>query len=275
MDGNLLSRKKLINKNIFWPNGLTLDLFQRRMYWIDAKLQQMEVATLDGKNRKVLKRTGFFHPFAMDNFAEQIYWTDWKSDKLNRVSKFDQKNVKSIKDGLFAPMDIKVFHKSKQPPGKNRCGADKHGCSDVCLLGNQFGVPVATCACPRGKVFVQESTKKCSGKYEPRQSKKVYTTPPSIATTQSTRKKVDGGKTDTQSKLDKAVSGGVGAGTIVAILLAIVIAVVLVGVVVWYMKRRNSGKNHVTYYKDMSTKPLEDDFDIEQDEIGDMTQIST
>ena len=84
---------------------------------MDAKLKHLEVCDTDGGNRKVLKSTGFKHPFAIDNFAEFIYWTDWKSDKLTSVSKFDSSKVNVIKNGLFAPMDVKVFHKSKQPPG--------------------------------------------------------------------------------------------------------------------------------------------------------------
>ena len=274
MDGEEGTRQKLVDKNIFWPNGLTLDLAQKKLYWIDAKLQQLEVANMDGSNRLVIKRTGFYHPFAMDNFGDQIYWTDWKSDKLNRISKFDF-HVNQVKSGLFAPMDIKVFHKSKQPPGQNRCGLHKNGCSHLCLLANHQGKPSASCRCPRGMSL--SGLTKCVGTYKPRTSRKHKPTSPPTSAPQSTRKNVSKpGIMDKDKATGKKVSSkGVGTGTIVAILLAILVAIVLLCALLWYLKRRSSNKNHVKYYKDMSTKPLEDDFDMEPDEMGEVTQIAT
>lgn len=58
MDGNLETREKLVKTGIVWPNGLTLDLAQRKMYWIDAKLKRVEVADLHGNNRRVIKDEG-------------------------------------------------------------------------------------------------------------------------------------------------------------------------------------------------------------------------
>ena len=58
MDGDNTTRQMLIEKEIYWPNGLTLDLIQRKMYWIDAKLQRVEAANLDGTMRIVIKGSG-------------------------------------------------------------------------------------------------------------------------------------------------------------------------------------------------------------------------
>lgn len=58
MDGDVDTRIKLVHTDIQWPNGLTLDLAQRKMYWIDAKLRRVEVADLLGNNRKVIKDQG-------------------------------------------------------------------------------------------------------------------------------------------------------------------------------------------------------------------------
>ena len=58
MDGALETRQKIISEDITWPNGLTLDLVQKRVYWIDAKLRRLEVADFDGRNRKVLVNSG-------------------------------------------------------------------------------------------------------------------------------------------------------------------------------------------------------------------------
>ena len=66
MDGDVNTRIKLISEDIKWPNGLTLDLAQRKMYWIDAKLRRVEVSDLLGNNRKIIKNNGacvFIIPF--------------------------------------------------------------------------------------------------------------------------------------------------------------------------------------------------------------------
>ena len=60
MDGNTNTRLKLITKDIVWPNGLTLDLAQRKMYWIDAKLKRVEVADMLGGKRSVIKDDGIY-----------------------------------------------------------------------------------------------------------------------------------------------------------------------------------------------------------------------
>jgi len=49
MDG--LSRQKLIDTNIFWPNGLTLDYAEERIYWADGKLNYIHSCAMDGTRR--------------------------------------------------------------------------------------------------------------------------------------------------------------------------------------------------------------------------------
>lgn len=50
MDGN--RRKSVIVDQIFWPNGLTIDYTESRIYWADAKHHVIEKATFDGRDRK-------------------------------------------------------------------------------------------------------------------------------------------------------------------------------------------------------------------------------
>lgn len=44
-------RKVLVNQNIYWPNGLTIDLQDQKLYWADAKLSFIHRANLDGSGR--------------------------------------------------------------------------------------------------------------------------------------------------------------------------------------------------------------------------------
>lgn len=50
MDGS--RRKSVIIDQIFWPNGLTIDYTESKIYWADAKHHVIERAMFDGQDRK-------------------------------------------------------------------------------------------------------------------------------------------------------------------------------------------------------------------------------
>ncbi len=52
MDGSY--RTVLVNESLAWPNGLALDLTERKMYWADAGLDKIEVSNMDGSERTLL-----------------------------------------------------------------------------------------------------------------------------------------------------------------------------------------------------------------------------
>lgn len=49
MDGS--TRKIIVDSDIYWPNGLTIDLEEQKLYWADAKLSFIHRANLDGSFR--------------------------------------------------------------------------------------------------------------------------------------------------------------------------------------------------------------------------------
>ncbi|KAL1459847.1 hypothetical protein WDU94_011800 [Cyamophila willieti] len=50
MDGS--NPRPFIQTEIHWPNDLTVDHFGSRLYWIDAKLKNIESVRLDGTDRR-------------------------------------------------------------------------------------------------------------------------------------------------------------------------------------------------------------------------------
>lgn len=50
MDGD--KRKTVIYDEIFWPNGLTIDYTESKIYWADAKHHVIERAAFDGRDRR-------------------------------------------------------------------------------------------------------------------------------------------------------------------------------------------------------------------------------
>ena len=53
MDGS--HRSTILEESLHWPNGITLDIILDRIYWIDAKLNLIGSADLDGSNSRVGK----------------------------------------------------------------------------------------------------------------------------------------------------------------------------------------------------------------------------
>ena len=49
MDGS--NRSVIVEDRITWPNGLTLDFINDRIYWADAREDYIQFASLDGTNR--------------------------------------------------------------------------------------------------------------------------------------------------------------------------------------------------------------------------------
>lgn len=51
MDGT--NDKPFVSNDIHWPNGLTIDFPNQRLYWTDAKKMSLESIRLDGTDRRV------------------------------------------------------------------------------------------------------------------------------------------------------------------------------------------------------------------------------
>ena len=128
MDGNETTREKLISRAIIWPNGLSLDLERGKLFWVDAELNKVEVANLDGTGRRILTRGNIGFPFALTNIGGWLYWSDWKGDRILATKKTDAaRNVKVFRAGLTNPMGLKAYDGSKQRAG-NRIATN-------CLIG--------------------------------------------------------------------------------------------------------------------------------------------
>ena len=63
LDGT--GRRTVINSDLEWPNGLTIDYSTQQIYWVDALLDKIETADFSGKNRAVLKSNITTHCFGL------------------------------------------------------------------------------------------------------------------------------------------------------------------------------------------------------------------
>lgn len=104
MDGG--ERMTVIADDLIWPNGLSVDVIGNKIYWNDAKRHVIEMADLDGLNRKVLIQ-GVEHPYGLTLTKDFIYWSDWLTKSLHRANKTTGLNRTVIIDNLEGIMDIR------------------------------------------------------------------------------------------------------------------------------------------------------------------------
>ncbi|CAA9998006.1 unnamed protein product [Nesidiocoris tenuis] len=83
MDGT--NRSTIISTKIYWPNGLTLDIANKRVYFADSKLDFIDFCNYDGSERyQVVAGSHYLlHPHSITLFEDVVYWTD---RQLNRCT---------------------------------------------------------------------------------------------------------------------------------------------------------------------------------------------
>ncbi|XP_049944498.1 vitellogenin receptor-like [Schistocerca serialis cubense] len=132
---------------VHWPNGITIDIGNERLYWVDAKLQSIESVNLDGSDRRVILETAVKHPFSIAVFENTLYWSDWEDQQIASCHKFTGKNYKVMLRSLRSHIyGIKIYHPALHPSMENPC--KDAGCSDICMLAPNSSY---TCACPVDK----------------------------------------------------------------------------------------------------------------------------
>ncbi|KAK7915952.1 hypothetical protein WMY93_011713 [Mugilogobius chulae] len=156
MDGS--NRSVIIEEKITWPNGLTLDFINDRIYWADAREDYIAFASLDGTNRHIVLAQDIPHIFAMTLFEEYIYWTDWETKSITRAHKTQGTNKTMLISTLHRPMDIHIYHGTRQPEVEGHpCQINNGGCSNLCLLSPGGGFK---CACPTN-FYLAADNKQC------------------------------------------------------------------------------------------------------------------
>ncbi|XP_035827354.1 low-density lipoprotein receptor-related protein 2 [Aplysia californica] len=142
MAGN--QRQAIVSTDLGWPNGLTIDFEEEKIYWADAQKDRIERAGLDGNYREVIVETTV-HPFSLTVFGFYIYWTDWTLRGIYRAEKHTGANMKMLVQGLSTrPMGVTVYSQEKQKCSNNPCAVFNGGCSHSCHPGPE-GTVECTC----------------------------------------------------------------------------------------------------------------------------------
>ncbi|KAK9680220.1 Low-density lipoprotein receptor domain class A [Popillia japonica] len=147
MDGT--NRSVIINTKIYWPNGLTLDIANQRVYFADSKLDYIDFCYYNGTGRQqVLAGSHYLlHPHSLTIFEDTLYWTDRQLNRVLSAHKFKGNNQTVISHLISQPLSIHVNHPSLQPITANSC--ENQPCQHICLLSPSSSQGY-TCKCKPG-----------------------------------------------------------------------------------------------------------------------------
>ncbi|XP_048725147.2 low-density lipoprotein receptor-related protein 2 isoform X1 [Caretta caretta] len=151
MDGK--NKTVIISTKLEWPNGLTIDYTNDKLYWADAHLNYIEYSDLEGRHRHTVYDGTLPHPFAVTVFEDTIYWTDWNTRTVEKGNKYNGSGRTVLVNTTHRPFDIHVYHPYRQPIVNNPCGTNNGGCSHLCLI--KVGGQGYSCECPDNFMVVQ------------------------------------------------------------------------------------------------------------------------
>ncbi|XP_071118978.1 low-density lipoprotein receptor-related protein 5-like [Haliotis cracherodii] len=95
-------RTTLVATDLIWPNGITLDKLNGRLYWCDAKRKVIESVSLDGGSRRVLLSETNAHYFDIFHHQGRLYFTDWHKKRSILYIPVSGGNVSSLESHGFS-----------------------------------------------------------------------------------------------------------------------------------------------------------------------------
>ncbi|XP_038058173.1 uncharacterized protein LOC119729609 isoform X2 [Patiria miniata] len=134
-------RRVLIDTNLMWPNGISLDLEGGRMYWCEAGFDRIEYSDLLGQGRTVLVDLTSLgiHPFDLFVYYDFIYWSDWTSSSILRVEASGRLMGNHGSQSFGRPGGIHIFKDNLPPTFTTGCPSNILRLAD----NNQRSVPVS------------------------------------------------------------------------------------------------------------------------------------
>ncbi|KAI6207398.1 Suppressor of lurcher protein 1 [Aphelenchoides besseyi] len=191
---NCGNRTLLVNTNIESPNGLAVDIFARKIYFADGRLDRIERMDEDRKNREIVLNNLFndtlSNLFSLEFYLDRLYFTDLITNALYSVDKIAGETLIAIRTDLHDQLRAFVVVAEHT----NECGIDectqrkdelkcsnecrlnaagsaycvkKDVCDGQCLNGgrcheNRTTNTGFTCTCPQEYTGDRCETEKCS-----------------------------------------------------------------------------------------------------------------
>lgn len=154
------------NVTLGWPNGLSIDFKEDRVYWCDALLDHVQHANLDGTDIKTVNSRLVRHPFSIVIHNDWMYITDWRLDAIIRLHKLtgEQEEMMVREPQTNRLYGVKVYSHDVQRIAETQpCHLNNGGCQKIC-----FAVPIvqnttdslgrlqSRCSCPYGERLAED-----------------------------------------------------------------------------------------------------------------------
>ena len=118
MDGD--ARTALFDTDLVWPNGITIDYPEQKIYWTDASLDRIEYSNVDGTGRTILETggDGLLHPFSITLENDILFWTEWQNQSIFSTHKLLGQTIVPIYETLaYPPNVVEAITPSRQEQG--------------------------------------------------------------------------------------------------------------------------------------------------------------
>uniref|UniRef100_A0A6Q2Z0Y6 EGF-like domain-containing protein n=1 Tax=Esox lucius TaxID=8010 RepID=A0A6Q2Z0Y6_ESOLU len=146
----------LTSKTVLWPNGLSLDIPQGILYWVDAYYDRIEMVYLNNTERKtVYEGQELNHAFGLCHYKHFLFWNEYRSGSIYKLDQIN-KNVSLLRNERPPIFEIRMYD-AQQQQGSNACRVNNGGCSSLCLAipdGRQ-------CACAEDQLLDQKDNTSC------------------------------------------------------------------------------------------------------------------
>uniref|UniRef100_A0A3P9JHF7 Uncharacterized protein n=1 Tax=Oryzias latipes TaxID=8090 RepID=A0A3P9JHF7_ORYLA len=146
-------RSALVTDSIVWPNGITLDLLNQRLYWVDSKLHTLSSVDVQGGGRRtlIIDEHKLAHPLGLPVFKVDVHC--WKPKSItNKVKISLQNTIPKVSTRNT------VFILNSPAAGRDWCNTSRSYCDFMCLAAPQVGShpPKYTCVFPDHQMLASD-----------------------------------------------------------------------------------------------------------------------
>uniref|UniRef100_A0AAX7UXR8 EGF-like domain-containing protein n=1 Tax=Astatotilapia calliptera TaxID=8154 RepID=A0AAX7UXR8_ASTCA len=146
----------LTSKTVLWPNGLSLDIPQGILYWVDAYYDRIEMVYLNSSGRKtVYEGQELNHAFGLCHYKHFLFWNEYRSGSIYKLDTTTG-TATLLRNERPPIFEIRMYD-AQQQQGSNACRVNNGGCNSLCLAipgGRQ-------CACAEDQVLDKTDNTSC------------------------------------------------------------------------------------------------------------------
>uniref|UniRef100_A0A8C8C7J0 EGF-like domain-containing protein n=1 Tax=Oncorhynchus tshawytscha TaxID=74940 RepID=A0A8C8C7J0_ONCTS len=146
----------LTSKTVLWPNGLSLDIPQGILYWVDAYYDRIEMVYINNTERKtVYEGQELNHAFGLCHYKHFLFWNEYRSGSIYKLDQVTR-TVTLLRNERPPIFEIRMYD-AQQQQGSNACRVNNGGCSSLCLAipdGRQ-------CACAEDQLLDDKDNTSC------------------------------------------------------------------------------------------------------------------